>query len=58
MLAPFGLNPLYLQIRRLLLQQRLVRSQRDLEVERIDHVKHVALANELVVGDAQLHDLP
>jgi hypothetical protein len=56
-LAPLGLHLLDLQIGRLLLQHRFIRAHGDLEIERIDHVKHVALAKELVVDDALLGDL-
>jgi hypothetical protein len=31
--------------------------RRDLEVERVDHVEHVALVNVLIVADAEFGDL-
>jgi hypothetical protein len=41
-----------------LAQLRLARVERNLEIEGVDHVKHVALPDELVVDDADLRDLP
>jgi hypothetical protein len=35
-----------------LLQDRLVRAQRDVEIEGIDDVQYVALMNELIIDDS------
>ena len=57
-LSPLGLHLLDLaRIGGPLLRLRRVDAQRNLKVERIDHVKHVAFMNVLIVADPQFRDL-
>ena len=56
--AALGLDPLDLQIGVFLAQLRLARVESNLEIEGVDHVKDVALPDELVVDDADFRDLP